>query len=130
MEFHINESLGLKAQALVSETPSPRRTRIKGKLNALAYLERGVLLKLADGNRLHVLWGPENLEPLRNLWGGEVLLEGMLQFKANGKPQILVVDAIRAAGTQDSFWTELPSAHATMSAMTRSSLVLWGLSAS
>jgi hypothetical protein len=106
----LNQELGGRAERLVNETPKAQRTRIKGTLNQIAYVERGLLLNLSGGARLRVLWDSEDVEALRGHWGHEVLLEGVLQYKPNGQPQVLVADSIRAATSQDGFWKDLPQA--------------------
>lgn len=106
--IHLNEDLAIKADELVQETPPARRTRIKGVLNQIAFLDHGAQLNLKSGSNLRILWEPENLEPLRDLWGQEVLAEGVLEYKPNGQPLILIADAIRLGVPQDSLWHELP----------------------
>jgi hypothetical protein len=110
VEVRLNSELAAKATALVTDTPAAQRTRVKGVLNTIAFLDRGVQLNLEGGTRLRVLWSPEDLEPLRHHWGQAVLLEGLLEHKPNGRPLILIADAIRAATVQDEFWRDLPSA--------------------
>ena len=107
-EVRFDETLGERAQGLVVKTPAAQRTRVKGTLNQMSYYERGLLLHLSGGSRLRVVWDGDDLDALRSLWGREVTVEGLLQFKPNGGPQALVADAIRAATPQDGFWDRLP----------------------
>ena len=107
-QVHLNEELGERAEALVMETPLPRRTRILGFLDAMAFSDRGVQLILKSGAKLRVLWNMDDLESLRDHWAQEVVLEGVLQYKPNGQPQVLIAEAIRKGNAQDTLWQELP----------------------
>lgn len=104
----LNDALGSRAQSMVLANPAPRRTRIVGILDKVAYLDKVLLLQLADGAKLKVLWSSEDLEPIRALWGNKVMLGGVLQYRPNGTPQIFVAETVQRASEGTSIWDELP----------------------
>ncbi|HRF60888.1 MAG TPA: hypothetical protein PLH94_13365 [Fimbriimonadaceae bacterium] len=104
----VNSELGTRAEGLVHETPPTQIARIKGFLNQMAYLERSLSLNLDEGQRLRVLWEPEDIDEVKSLLGRQVLLEGKLEFRPNGQPLILVADRVREATARDDAWSELP----------------------
>jgi hypothetical protein len=53
-------------------------------------------------------WKKDSPEPLRELWGEDVLIEGLVQFKPNGDPLALEAEVITAATERDRFWSKLP----------------------
>jgi hypothetical protein len=98
------------AKSLQAETPHSQRARIMGRLDALFYENRSFVLELLDGPRLRGAWMKESPEPLRELWGRQVLIEGVIQFKPNGEPLALEAEVIAEATDRDKFWSHFPTA--------------------
>lgn len=96
------------ARKLQVETPKPQRVRIMGKLDALFYENQSFVLQLIEGQRLRGAWMKDSPEPLRLLWGQDVLIEGVVQFKPNGEPLALEAEVIAQASDKDRFWSNLP----------------------
>jgi hypothetical protein len=70
------------ARQLQSETPRPQRVRIMGKLDGLYDEDQSFVLQLVEGQRLRGAWMKDSPEPLRDLWGKDVLIEGLVQSGA------------------------------------------------
>lgn len=104
----VDEAVAEAAERLAASTPPNTRTRIVGKLEAVFFDSRAFRLILANGMPLRGVWAPEDPEPLRPLWGREVLVEGQVHFKPTGAPLALQADAIRLAQVQDSLWAAIP----------------------
>jgi hypothetical protein len=96
------------AKKLQAETPAPERVRIMGRLDALFYEHQSFVLQLIEGQRVRGAWMKDSPEPLRTLWGQEVLIEGVLQFKPNGEPLALEAEVITQASEHDRFWSNIP----------------------
>ena len=96
------------AKQLQDETPKAQRVRIMGRLDALFYENQSFVLQLVDGSRLRGAWMKDSPEPLRDLWGRDVLIEGHVQFKPNGDPLALEAELITIASERDQFWSKLP----------------------
>ncbi len=111
----VSEELASRAEALVIQTPNSQIAKIRGFLDQMAFLDRSLLLRLESGQKLRVLWQPESLTEVSPHFGKNVLIEGALQYRPNGSPQILVADRIREATERDRTWGDLPSAQTTES---------------
>lgn len=106
--IELNPEVGRAAEALLDQTPDPARTRVMGKLDAVFFDGRALALSLADGSRLRGAWASDDIEPLRELWGRDVLIEGRVQFRPDGTALGIEAEAIRIAGPSDSIWSKLP----------------------
>lgn len=106
----MTDELGEKAQTLVIANPASKRTRLVGVLDKVAFLDRVLFIQMDDGARVRILWTPDDLEPIRELWGKKVMLGGTLQFRPNGAPQVFIAEAIEAASDTHSVWAKVPKA--------------------
>lgn len=104
----VDEAVAEAAERLAASTPPNTRTRVAGKLEAVFFDSRAFRLILANGMPLRGVWAPEDPEPLRQLWGRQVLMEGQVHFKPTGAPLALQAEAIRLAVDQDSLWATVP----------------------
>jgi hypothetical protein len=104
----VNKQVIDLAKQLQEETPKAQRVRIMGRLDALFYENQTFVLQLVDGTRLRGAWMKDSPEPLRDLWGRDVLIEGQVQFKPNGDPLALEAEVISLASERDRFWSQLP----------------------
>lgn len=104
----LDPGVGRAADALLDETPAPERTRVMGKLDAVFFDGRALALSLPDGNRLRGAWSADSMEPLRELWGRDVLVEGKVQFRPDGTALGIEAEAIRLAGMKDAIWARMP----------------------
>jgi len=82
---------------------------VLGILDSLTISTRTCLLKLIDGSSLRgYLAGHVALEPLRELLGTEVVLEGTVAFAPSGRPQRIEVDHAARARAGDIVWKRIP----------------------
>ena len=94
---------------VASLTPPPFEATAESAPNdALFYENQSFVLQLIEGQRLRGAWMKDSPEPLRNLWGQDVLIEGILQFKPNGEPLALEAEVITQAADRDRFWSNIP----------------------
>ncbi len=84
------------------------RSVIRGRLDEIQHSGSRFRLLVEDGSRL---WGsliPSlSAEVLRNLWGGEIIVEGVLRREAGGEPQSIEAHRIESASGRLP-WEESP----------------------
>ena len=110
------QSVALSAEAYKvidtrkAELPSPQAFVISGKLDEIRHSGGRFQLVLKDGQtlpgRVHAEYLEEEL--LRPLWGHAVTVEGMVYFKANGKPRAIDARRIGAFEEGDQAFESLP----------------------
>lgn len=93
-----------------AELPKPQAFILSGKLDEIQHSGGRFQLVLKDGQtlpgRLHAEYLEE--ESLRPLWGHSVTVEGIVYFKANGKPRAIDARRIGAFEEGDQVFEYLP----------------------
>ena len=94
-----------------STKPEPKACIVSGKLDEIKHGAGRFRLSLSNGHKLPGSVHPEVLqgETLRNLWGKDVTVEGMVHFKANGQTRLIDARKLSEKADGDEIFEPLPS---------------------
>ena len=98
--FDFDDSLYPNIEARRRQIPSPEKHTITGKIDEIRHSKRQFVIQRSLSKRLIGNLPPDRLdqELLRDLWGKDATVSGLVQFKPNGQPryieasQILLLD--------------------------------------
>ena len=111
----IDSRVIIAAGELAAATPGARRVRVAGRLDLMGASQGVLKVEVAPGAIVTALWeGPEEVDALREFFNRDVVVEGTGIFRPSGVLLRIDADAIRAAGSQDSFFREVPVAAASV----------------
>lgn len=90
-------------QKLKQATPLPHAVLVSGLLDAIEHSKRRFQLTLKNGEtvRGQIDEKAVSLEQMRKFWGQKVTIQGVLHYKASGKPRFLEAQVIDAAQPGD-----------------------------
>jgi len=110
LEGHAKQGIRKQLQAI----PAPRAFVVSGRLDEIKYPSKGFRLTLPDKSYLlGRLVSAEAAESLRSLWGSSATVEGMVHFKASGRPRLIEARKVLVAdASADAVFRELPVADA------------------
>lgn len=98
-------------RALEGALPEARRVRVAGTLDELRASKSSFGLLLPEGSEL-VKGTADKLEPsvLKELWGGNVVVEGTAHYAANGRVLRIDADHVRKANDRElALWGRVPA---------------------
>ncbi|MDZ4831687.1 MAG: hypothetical protein SGJ09_15995 [Phycisphaerae bacterium] len=95
------------AESLHRQAPAPRPVRIAGKLDMLRDSDRAFDLLLADGTRVRGVWD-EDLGPIINLLGKQVVADALAVFRASGLLLRIEAGAMEEASGDDAYFSKVP----------------------
>jgi len=97
-----------KIERLRDETPEPRAVRLSGLLDTISATRPDIVLRLP--NKTSVPARLEAVDPdlLSKLFGQQVVISGMAQFRPSGRLLVVDVEDIAPAGTADQLWQRAP----------------------
>lgn len=100
-----------KVERLKVKTPEPHAIIISGQLDAIHHSRRRFLLALPD-QTIQGRIDDKHLtaESLREYWGKEVTIKGIVHFKPSGKVQLLEAHVIKHKAPGDEIFAEMPQA--------------------
>ena len=110
--FVLDDSSYTWIEARLTEIPPPKAFIVSGRLDKIEH----------DAGRFRLLVGPDSsllgrfdpvsleMEALRPLWGRQTTVEGMMHFKANGKPRLIEARRIGSHADRDVIFEEMPAA--------------------
>lgn len=101
-------------ERLRDETPAPQATRVAGQLDTISASRADVTLTLRDGTKLPALMEGREPERLKELWGKQVVVSGLAQYRPSGRLLRVLVESIALAGPADSMFEVMPRARATL----------------
>jgi len=90
------------------QTPPSRRVRLCAKLDMLGVSRKVMGLYLEDGTLVTALWNADEFSGLAGYLDHDVMIEGLAVFRPSGKLLRIDADAIAAAGTGDSYFSNMP----------------------
>ena len=110
-KFELTESSFEKIADRKRQLPEPKAFIVSGKLDEIKHSQSRFCLLLTDEKKLLGRAHPEflNGESLRDLWGKEVTVEGMVHFKANGQPRFIDARKLGEKTDGDEIFEALPS---------------------
>jgi hypothetical protein len=101
--------LGQNAKKLLAATPPPLRTRVTGELDMVRVSDAVFEVLLGTTReRFRALWTGADPQDLGSYLKKEVMVEGDLVFRPNGKPLRIEATYIRESRKGDELFTELP----------------------
>ncbi len=93
--------------------PASRAFVVSGTIDEIKYPTKGFRLTLPDESHIRGrLVDGAAVESLRPLWGRPVTVEGMVHFKASGRPRLVEARKVMAPVPGDAIFRELPVADA------------------
>jgi hypothetical protein len=95
-------------KSLRRKTPSPRRVRVAGALDAIRYSDRMFTLVLASGKTLRGVAESVDPERLRALFGREAVVSGRAVFRPSGSVLRIEAAEIEPATGDTSMWSDEP----------------------
>jgi len=104
----IDGLLTAAAREMAQQTPPERRVRLVGKLDLLRFSKSVAGVQMEDGSLVTVVYSSSDFLDLRELLSKHVLIEGQGVFRPNGSLLRVDSDAVRIAGTGDSFFASTP----------------------
>ena len=112
-KFTWNKTVYQKLSNLMHSTPRPQTFIVSGRLDQTNYKGRYFYLLIGQNSKILGRLQPKSLdtEDLRQFWGKPVTIEGMVHFKADGKPRIIETRKICARSEGDELFEELPEIH-------------------
>ncbi|MBI4826654.1 MAG: hypothetical protein HY807_09590 [Nitrospirae bacterium] len=101
-----------KVERLKVKTPEPQAVIISGQLDAIQHSRRRFLLLLSD-QTIQGRIDDKHLtaENLREYWGKEVTIKGIVHFKPSGKIQLLEAHIIKHKERGEEIFEEMPQAY-------------------
>ena len=115
---HCSFLLGAQAkqeiQNRLQAIPAPRALVVSGRLDEIKYPSKSFRLTLPDDSHLlGRLVSAATADSLRSLWGSSATVEGMVHFKASGRPRLIEARKVMVAdASADAVFRELPVADA------------------
>jgi hypothetical protein len=99
-----------KADRLRVRTPETQAFLVSGHLDSIQHSTKRFRLALPDGQIIPGRINEEFLaaENLREFWGKEVTVRGMVHFKPSGHVQLLAAESIRAKGEGEELFAYMP----------------------
>lgn len=100
-----------KVERLKVKTPDPHAVIVSGQLDAIQHSRRRFLLALPD-QTIQGRIDDKHLtaENLREYWGKEVTIKGVVHFKPSGKVQLLEAHVIKHKERGEEIFAEMPQA--------------------
>ena len=100
-----------KAERLKVRTPDPQAFIVSGHLDAIQHSQKRFQLILPQGQSIPGRIDEEFMatESLRNFWGKEVTVKGMVHFKPSGRIQLLQAHQIKLKEAGDEVFEEMPT---------------------
>lgn len=95
-------------ELLRDETPPPQAVRVTGTLDTISASRPDVVLTLPDGTRVPARLEDHDVERLKDLFGGKVVVSGMARYRPSGGLLLVDVEWIKAASEKDSLFEVLP----------------------
>lgn len=89
----------------------PSTQIISGTLDQITHSSPSFELRIDEKNSIpgHLAAGVVDTESMRSLWGKRVTVSGLLHFKRNGQPRVLVAKQILAYRDGDNYFSRPPS---------------------
>lgn len=101
-----------KVERLKVKTPEPHAVIISGHLDAIQHSRRRFLLALPDQTIQGRLDDKQlTAENLREFWGKEVTVKGMIHFRPSGKIQLMEAHLIKHKERGEEIFEEIPQAY-------------------
>lgn len=95
--------------SLRDRTPTSRRVRVAGKVDMIRYSTCALVLSVPSGGKVVGVLMEGDPERLRPLYGRDVLVEGIAQFRPSGRLLRLDIDRVSsAAGSDLEMFASLP----------------------
>ncbi len=97
------------ATSLYMETPAPVRARVAGHLDMIRASDKVFGLILKDGQKLRGIWLGNDVAPLRQYLDQDVVVNGMVAYRAFGAALRVDAEAIDLASPADRLFSRLPA---------------------
>lgn len=102
-----------RIQERLQSIPASRAFVVSGTIDEVKYPTKGFRLTLPDESHIRGrLIDGGAVESLRLLWGRPATVEGMVHFKASGRPRLIEARKVMAQAPGDAIFRELPLADA------------------
>ena len=110
-QFKLEEAFYEQVDGRMAEIPAPKAWIVSGKLDEIRHSAGRFQIMLDQGVRLFGKLCPTALdtESLRPLWGEQATVQGMVYFKANGKPRLIEAHRLSRYVEGDSLFKETPT---------------------
>jgi len=100
-----------KAERLKVRTPDPQAFIVSGHLDAIKHTRKRFELVLPNGSSMPGRVDEEFItaEELRDYWGKDVTIKGIVFFKPSGRIQLISAQLIKSQSAGDEVFAELPT---------------------
>ena len=107
-----------RIEMLRDETPSPTAARVAGKLDTISASRSDIVLTLPDGTKIPGRLEDHDFDLLQRLFGTEVVVSGVAQFRPSGRLLVIDVESLQPARETDRIFATTPRARAPLSVAT------------
>jgi hypothetical protein len=97
------------ARALLGRTPAPQRVRLVGLLDGLVASTQQFSLLLDTGEKVVGVFSEDQVDCMRGLWRGRVLVLGTALYRASGKLLRVDAEAVEPAEGEPAIFSRMPS---------------------
>jgi hypothetical protein len=104
----LDRQVAALAADLFQQTPAPNRTRVAGKLDMIRHHDRVFTIVLDGGQEIRGVWCADNLDTLQQLFGTDVVAEGMAMYRPSGSLLRLDAEAMNSASDKDHVFSQVP----------------------
>lgn len=111
--FVLERQVRHRIRERLQSIPASRAFVVSGTIDEVKYPTKGFRLTLPDESHIRGrLVDGAAVESLRPLWGRPATVEGMVHFKASGRPRLIEARKVMAPVPGDAIFRELPVADA------------------
>lgn len=97
-----------RAATLHQQTPRPSRVRVAGKLDMIRDSDRVFVLQLPKGEEVRGVWVGDDAQPLKEMFGQQVVVGGIAMFRPSKTLLRIDADAMSTARPEDGFFAQVP----------------------
>lgn len=97
-----------KIELLRDETPGPKAVRVTGTLDTISATKSDIMLTLVDGTAVAARLDAHDNDQLKVLFGKQVVVSGMAQFRPSGKLMVIEVEHLGPARDGDAVFECAP----------------------
>lgn len=106
--FNVTRQHIQQAQQLEKDTPAPFSVVLSGKLDVIEHSQRAFELLTEEGDTIRgaVQSSDISAQDIRELWGGDVTIQGQAHFTPGGSLRFVDTRALRPARSEDAFFKQ------------------------
>lgn len=100
-----------RIEKLKSSLPDPQAVVISGKLDTIRHSKRRFRLVVPENQDVEGVVDPDEIseDEMREFWGKQVTVKGMLHFRVSGQPRLLEADLIKPFEKGEELFQTIPA---------------------